>query len=220
MVEQPLPAPRRDEEPGDEETRPRADDELSSRIFTVPNLLSFLRLAGVPLLWWALAARHDSLALLVLVVSGFTDWADGKLARLLDQSSKLGALLDPIVDRLYLVVVAVGFAARGLVPWQIIAALVARDALLTVSAAVLRRKGYRPLEVLYLGKAATFALMSAFPCLLLGQLDSPVRVLASALGWALLGWGGAMYLWTAVLYGWQTVATLRTMDKPSSAAEA
>ena len=184
--------------------------ELSSRVLTVPNLLSFLRLAGVPVLCWALAAHHDLLALIVLVMSGITDWADGKLARLLDQSSKLGALLDPVVDRLYLVVVAVGFAARGIVPWPIIAALVARDVALTVSAVLLGRKGWEPLEVLYLGKAATFALMSAFPWLLLGRLDSPVAVLSSSLGWALLGWGGAMYLWTAVLYWWQTVATLRT----------
>ncbi|MGL6234916.1 MAG: CDP-alcohol phosphatidyltransferase family protein [Segniliparus sp.] len=175
----------------------------------MPNALSLLRLAGVPVLWWALAEHRDWLALIVLIASGITDWADGKLARLLDQSSKLGALLDPAVDRLYLVVVAVGFAARGVVPWQIIAALVARDVSLTISAALLSRAGWRPLEVLYLGKAATFALMSAFPVLLLGQLDSPVRVLAWALGWALLGWGGAMYFWTAVLYWWQTVVTLR-----------
>ena len=186
--------------------------ELSSRVLTIPNALSFLRLAGVPLLWWALAEHRDWLALAVLIASGITDWADGKLARLLDQSSKLGALLDPVVDRLYLVVVAVGFAARGIVPWQIIAALVVRDVSLTISAALLNRAGKRPLEVLYLGKAATFALMSAFPWLLFGQLDSPAQVLASALGWALLGWGGAMYLWTAVLYWWQTVVTLRTTN--------
>lgn len=186
--------------------------ESSSRVFTIPNALSLLRLAGVPVLWLALAGHRDWLALAVLVASGITDWADGKLARLLDQSTKLGALLDPVVDRLYLAVVAVGFAARGIAPWQIIAALVARDVSLAVSAALLSRAGKRPLEVLYLGKAATFALMSAFPALLFGRLDSPVRALASAFGWALLGWGGAMYLWTAVLYWWQTVMTLRTTN--------
>jgi phosphatidylglycerophosphate synthase len=167
----------------------------------------------VPVLCWAFAAHRDVLALVLLFASGFTDWADGKLARLLNQSSKLGALLDPLADRLYLVVVAVGFAWREFVPWQIIAVLVGRDVSLAVSAWLLRRRGFAPLEVLYLGKAATFALMSAFPWLLLGRLDSPVSVLATSFGWALLGWGGAMYLWTAILYWWQTVATLK---KPPS----
>ena len=130
------------------------------RIATVPNALSVLRLALIPLfLWLLLDVKADGWAFWILMFSGFTDWADGKLARLLNQSSRLGELLDPLADRLYIVIIPVAFAIRGIIPWWIIAVIVARDVLLFASGPLLRSRGLLALPVLYIGKAATFALM-------------------------------------------------------------
>ncbi|MBO0851662.1 MAG: CDP-alcohol phosphatidyltransferase family protein, partial [Pseudonocardia sp.] len=143
---------------------------LGGRVLTVPNLLSLARLAGVPLFVWLLLGPHaDGYAVLVLALSGITDWLDGKLARWLDQSSRLGELLDPTVDRLYILATLATFLIRGIVPWWVVALLVGRDLVLAVCLAILRRRGYGPFPVTYLGKAATFNLLYAFPLLLLAR---------------------------------------------------
>ena len=122
-------------------------------MLTVPNLLSLLRLAGVPLfLYLLLGPRADGWAILVLAVGGITDWLDGKLARLLDQQSRLGALLDPAVDRLYILAALVALGVREVVPWWAVAVLVARDLVLAATLPVLRRRGYGPYRVSYLGQ--------------------------------------------------------------------
>src|SRR5439155_5276033 len=140
------------------------------RLLTVPNLLSIVRLAGVPLfLWLLLGPRADGWALVVLVASGVTDWLDGKLARWLNQTSRLGTLLDPAADRLYTLATVIAFVVRGIVPWWVAAVLFGRDLLVAACIWLLRRAGFAPPEVTYVGKAATFALMYAFPFLLLAQ---------------------------------------------------
>jgi len=184
----------------------------ADRVLTVPNVLSLLRLAGVPLfLWLLLGPQQDLLAVLLLAVSGATDWLDGKLARWLDQSSKLGALLDPAVDRLYTLATLAAFGLRDIVPWWVVGVLVGRDVVLAACLPVLRHYGYGPFEVHYLGKAATFNLLYAFPLLLLaeaatGTLGDVVRPLA----YAFTAWGAALYVWSAVLYLVQVVAAVRT----------
>jgi len=171
------------------------------RVLTVPNLLSLLRLLGVPLfLWLLLGPEADGWAIVVLAVGGFTDWADGKLARLLDQYSRLGALLDPAVDRLYILAALVALGVRGIVPWWVVAVLVGRDLVLGVCVAVLRRMGYAPFPVTYIGKAATFLLLYAFPILLLGTQGGFWGTLAQPVGYAFAAWGVALYLWSGLLY--------------------
>ena len=171
------------------------------RVLTVPNLLSLLRLLGVPLfLWLLLGPEADGWAIVVLAVGGFTDWADGKLARLLDQYSRLGALLDPAVDRLYILAALVALGVRGIVPWWVVAVLVGRDLVLGVCITVLRRMGYAPFPVTYIGKAATFLLLYAFPILLLGTQGGFWGTLAQPVGYAFAAWGVALYLWSGLLY--------------------
>ena len=132
------------------------DTARSDRIVTVPNLLSVVRLLGVPLFVYLLLVTHsDGWALAILMISGFTDWLDGKLARILDQSSKLGALLDPFVDRLYVVTTLVTFVLRGFIPWWVAAILIGRDAVLALTLLIYRRRGLPPPDVMYLGKGAT-----------------------------------------------------------------
>jgi cardiolipin synthase len=183
----------------------------ADRVLTVPNALSVLRLAGVGLfLWLLLGPEADLAALVVLVASGITDWLDGKLARWLNQSSRLGALLDPTVDRLYILATLVAFGVRDIVPWWVIAVLVARDVLIMACLPVLRSHGYGPFEVHYLGKAATFALLYAFPLLLLAQGTSTAAQVARPFAYAFAIWGGALYLWSALLYLIQTYTAVRT----------
>src|SRR5579875_2374078 len=188
------------------------------RVLTVPNVLSGIRLVLIPVFYYLLLVAHaDAWAVAILVFSGASDWADGKIARLLDQSSRLGELLDPAVDRLYMVSIPVAFGLRGIVPWWIIAVLFARDALLAAELPVLRTRGFTALPVLYIGKAATFALMSAFPLILLGQWDAQWSRVILACGWAFLIWGLYMYLWSFILYVAQMVLVVRRLPRVQAA---
>ncbi|MFK3979870.1 CDP-alcohol phosphatidyltransferase family protein [Micromonospora sp. NPDC050397] len=168
-----------------------------SRVLTIPNLISFARLLGVPLfLYLLLGPRADVAALVVLAVGGTTDWVDGYVARRLKQVSRLGELLDPTADRLYILATLAGFTAREIVPWEFTAALLARELLLLGSLLVLRRYGYGPPPVHYLGKTATFILLAAFPTLLLADAVSGAATVAGAIGWSLAWWGLVLY-WVA-----------------------
>jgi cardiolipin synthase len=192
-------------------------EPVHDRVLTVPNVISLARLGLIGVfLYLVLVARADGPAVVILMLSGVSDWADGKLARLLDQSSALGALLDPAIDRLYMVAVPVAFGLRGLVPWWIIGTLLARDLLLAAVLPVLRSRGLTALPVTYVGKAGTFALMSAFPLILLGQWDALASRVVLSVGWAFLIWGLGMYLWAFVLYLIQVVLVARTMPKVAS----
>jgi cardiolipin synthase len=172
----------------------------TDRVVTLPNALSALRLLGVPLFLWLVLTERDVLAVAVLMVSGATDWLDGKIARAWNQMSRVGALLDPAADRLYILATLVGLTVRDVVPLWLTVGLVGRDVFLATLLPVLRRYGYGPLPVHYLGKAATFNLLAGFPLLLLGEGDSVVSQVAHAFGWAFAIWGTSLYWWAGVLY--------------------
>ena len=186
------------------------------RWLTVPNALSVARLLGVPLfLWLLLGPRADGLALVVLMVSGATDWLDGKLARLLDQYSRLGELLDPLADRAYTVAALVAFLIRGIVPWWVVVLIVGRDVVVSAALPLLRRKGYTAFPVLYVGKAATFNLLYAFPLLLLAQMDWPGADAVRPVAYAFTTWGIALHLWSGALYVAQLVRSPRVTPAPA-----
>lgn len=189
-------------------------DRVQDRVLTVPNVISLARLGLIGVfLYLLLVARADGPAVATLMLSGASDWADGKVARLFNQYSTLGALLDPAIDRLYMISIPIAFGIRGLVPWAIIGVLLARDLLLAATLPALRSRGLTALPVTYIGKAGTFALMSAFPLILLGQWDQLwSRVVLSA-GWGFLIWGLGMYLWAFVLYLIHVRLVVRTMPK-------
>jgi cardiolipin synthase (CMP-forming) len=193
---------------------PAQEPGLSDRILTVPNALSALRLAGVPVfLWLVLGPHRDGIALLLLMASGLTDYLDGKLARLLGQSSKIGALLDPAADRLYIVSTVVALTIRGIVPLWLLIVLLARDVVLLAFGPFLLRMGYGiALPVHFLGKAATFNLLYAFPFLLATTGHGWLATVSRPFAWAFVIWGTSLYWWSIGLYAVQ-VRRLRAADR-------
>lgn len=191
-----------------------AERQVDAGVWTLPNLLSAVRLALIPVfLWLVLGPEADGWALGLLVVSGVTDWLDGWLARRWGQTSVLGQVLDPVADRLYILAVVVGLALREVIPWWLAVSLPLRDALMWLLVPLLRTRGYSALPVHFLGKAATFNLLYAFPLLLLGDGDGVVADLAQVFGWAFAIWGVGLYWWAGVLYAWQVRKLLMTTPR-------
>jgi cardiolipin synthase len=187
--------------------------ESGRRVLTIPNVISIVRLAGVPLfLWLILVPEADAWALVVLMLSGISDYLDGYLARRLNQTSKLGEILDPVADRLYILSTVVGLAVRDIIPWWLALLLPARDLFLWGLVPFLRTRGYSALPVHFLGKAATANLLYAFPLLLLGDGTGLVAMLAKVFGWAFAIWGTALYWWAGLLYAWQVRKLLADHD--------
>jgi cardiolipin synthase (CMP-forming) len=178
---------------------------VGDRIVTWPNALSAARLIGVPVfLWLVIGPRTpeaDGIAVGILAAAGLSDWLDGKLARMLNQTSRLGQLLDPAADRLYILATVIGLAVREIIPWWLFGVLVARE--LFVALALLRlrqRTPYGALQVSFAGKAATLCLMYAFPLLFLGAHGGTAAEVVRIFGWAFAIWGSALYWWAAMLY--------------------
>jgi cardiolipin synthase len=170
-------------------------------VLTIPNALTFLRFLGIPVfVLLAQSGNHDGWAILVLAIGGATDYFDGKLARALNQESKFGEIADPTIDRLYIAATLVVLYIRDAVPVWLIAVLVFRDVAMALLAALLLARGREPLQVTYLGKAATFNLLYAFPLLLLALSQTWYGELAFIFGWAFAIWGVALYLGTAFGY--------------------
>ncbi len=175
--------------------------QLSERVITWPNLLSALRLVLVPVFLWLILIGQNLWAFAILAFSSFTDWLDGFLARKLNQTSRLGQLLDPAADRLFILASLIGLAATSQVPWWLVFVIVARDVLLFFTLPFLAQVGYGPLPVNYTGKAGTFALLYAFPLLLLpAVLPEGFAVWIYPIAWAFAFWGIWLYWWTCGVY--------------------
>ena len=175
------------------------------RVWTIPNAISAARLAGVPVfLWLVLGPRTptaDYWAVALLILAGVSDWLDGKLARALNQGSRLGEVLDPIADRLYIAATIIALAVREIIPWWLVAILALRELVVGVALAVLKRRvGFGTLRVSLVGKSATLCLLYAFPLLFLGDHPGWGGTLARVIGWAFAIWGTFLYWWAAMLY--------------------
>jgi cardiolipin synthase len=177
------------------------EESGSDRVWTVPNALSAMRLVGVPIfLWLALGPKADGWAVIVLILAGVSDYADGKIARRYNLTSRLGELLDPAADRLYILATLAALTDRGIIPIWLAAVLVGRDLILSAGLVVLRRAGFGPPPVHFLGKAATLNLLYAFPALLLSVGDNTLGHVMRPVAWAFTGWGAGLYLWAGWLY--------------------
>jgi len=183
--------------------------EVSHRVLTIPNILSFLRLLMVPVFLAVIIGGQDGYALLVLVISSVTDFLDGQIARRFHQVSRLGQLLDPAADRLFIFAALIGLALRGVIPWWLFAAIVARDVLLLVLGIVSANFGYGPLPVHHLGKLATLCLFYALPILMIGQAFPDAAPVTNPLGWAFALWGVFLYWCAGIIYLSETLRVIR-----------
>jgi cardiolipin synthase (CMP-forming) len=178
--------------------------EPSERIWTIPNLISVARLLGVPVFLWLVLGQHstarDWWAVGLLIAAGASDWLDGKIARALNQQSRLGQILDPAADRLYIAATVIALAVRTIIPWWLVAVLAARELLMAVVLAILRRRGWPALQVSFVGKTATLCLLYAFPLLFLGSHVAVYAETARVAGWSFVIWGSALYWCSALLY--------------------
>ena len=190
--------------------------QLSDRVLTWPNALSALRLLLVPVFLWLILIDENLIAFSVLAFSSFTDWLDGYLARKLNQMSRLGQLLDPAADRLFILASLLGLAITNKVPWWLVVVVVGRDVLLFFTLPFLAKSGYGPLPVTYSGKAGTFALLYAFPLMLLPNvLPSEWAVVIYPVAWGFAFWGIWLYWWAGAIYIRQ-VYNIRKIDRSNS----
>ena len=190
----------------------------TDRVMTLPNALSFARLLAVGVFGWLILAGHDVAAVILLIVSGATDWLDGFLARRLKQRTELGAKLDPVADRLYILVAIIALAVRGIVPWWFLAMLLARDVMLVALVPSLRRSGVVALPVNYVGKAATMCLLLAIPLILLASSPTIGVMFVAWFGWPMAALGAVLYWWAGAIYLQQTVALSRARRSGAGAA--
>ena len=192
---------------------------MGDRIVTWPNALSAARLVGVPIFLWLVivpqTAEADLIAAGILGLAGISDWLDGKLARMLNQQSRLGQILDPAADRLYIAATIIALAVRGIIPWWLFAAIAGRELCVGIALLVLKnRTPYGALQVSFVGKTATLCLMYAFPLLFLGAHGGTAAEVVRVFGWAFAIWGIALYWWAAMLY----VAQVRDLVKGAAAS--
>ena len=183
----------------------------------IPNALSVLRLLGVPLfIYFALVTEQDGLAILVLAIAGATDYLDGKLARAWNQTSAFGALLDPAADRIYIFATLIILFVRDAISLWVLIILIFRDAVLAILTILMKVRGLKLFEVTYLGKAATFNLLYAFPLLFLAIQDSSAGRIAFAIGWSFALWGIVLYVFTGWLYFQNGIKSIRVASRESS----
>jgi cardiolipin synthase len=167
---------------------------------TVPNLLSFLRLALIPVFLWLILSHQGGWAIVLLAFSGLTDYLDGYIARRFNQVTRLGQLIDPAADRLYIFTTLIGLVATNVIPFWLAAIIIARDVMLLVVYPILATHGYGPLPVHYLGKAGTFALLYAFPLLLIANVFDSLNAFIFPLAWAFALWGAGLYWLAGFVY--------------------
>lgn len=174
--------------------------EVSSRIVTIPNVLTLVRLLLIPAFLVLVVVAEYGWALATVVVSSLTDFLDGFVARRFGQVSRVGQLLDPAADRLFILSTLVGIAIAGVVPWLFVAVIVLRDVLLIALGVVLANLGHGPLPVHHLGKLGTFCLLFGFPVLLLGTVFPVLAPVSAPIGWGVAIWGAFLYWWAGWVY--------------------
>jgi cardiolipin synthase len=193
---------------------------VSTRIVTIPNLLSFFRLLLIPVFLILLVSQQYIWALVVLVGSSLTDFVDGFVARHFNQVSRVGQLLDPAADRLFIFSTLIGLAWTGFIPWWLAGVILARDLLLLILGVILANFGYGPLPVHHLGKMGTFALLTAMPLLVLGAAFPAIGTITDPLGWAAALWGVFLYWWAGILYALEAGRLIRIpRDAPLTASD-
>ncbi len=182
---------------------------------SIPNMLSVLRLFMVPVFLVLLLNGQFIAALIVLMVASATDWLDGQIARRFNQVTRLGQLLDPAADRLFIFAALIGLTINGNIPLWLALIVVSRDLMLVIVYPILASHGYGPLPVHFLGKAGTFALLYALPLLLMVDVWPEADFIVLPLAWGFAYWGVALYWLSGLLYVTQVIEVLSSIKTKS-----
>jgi len=195
------------------------DEQVSDRILTLPNLISFARLLGVGVFWWLILVEENiALAAVFIIVIGTTDWIDGYLARKLNQVSSLGKALDPIADWLMIGSAVIGGMIVGVVPLVIGITLITREVFMGAVTLLVLVKGAGTLEVRYLGKVATFIIYGAIPAFYLASAGF-LEPIMTAIGWVGGVVGLVLYWYVAFQYVGDARLVLAEVESASSLEE-
>ena len=158
-------------------------DQVSSKILTLANVVSVVRLMAIPVFLWLVIEDELLIAFVLLVAAVLTDFVDGMIARRMNEITKLGQFLDPFADRLFIAATVIALAIQDVVPWWFVVAVMLRDALLGVGGIVMSRYGHGTLPVKWWGKVATFGLLFVLPLFLLGTVFPVIGVVTNPIAW-------------------------------------
>ncbi len=196
-------------EDSDKIAPPAAD----SRVWTLPNVLSLLRLGSVPLFLYLFVNDREEAAVILYGVFAWTDFLDGVIARRFDQVSELGKLLDPLADRVFIIALAVALVATEALPWGIAAAIVVRDLIMLAAFPILEHRGVPRMRVNFTGKTATAALLFGLTWLAWAETSFPLTDIARGLGMSFTIFGAVAYWVAASMYARQAVEYLRATQE-------
>ncbi len=163
----------------------------------LPNLVSLARIAGAPVFVWLLLVAHERYAAAWLLgVLGATDWLDGWLARRMNTVTDIGKVLDPVADRILIVVAAVAVVVDGSFPLWLGVVVLVREALVSIGVLILAALGAERIDVLWVGKAGTLALMFAVPMFLVAEAGVSWSNIAEPIAWVMAA-AGLVFGWIA-----------------------
>ncbi len=184
-----------------DQTRDAPDGAVSDAVWTVPNAISAIRIVLIGVFAALLAAGSDGWAIAALAAAGVSDFLDGFLARRWGQVTRLGRLLDPAADRLLTIAVVLGLAFRDIIPWWLVALLLARDLMVGAALLVAHRHGIESPQVTFVGKAATAGLYFFLPGAYLAAIAFPGTpalhtgaIVGATLAGVLYWWAGLGYV--------------------------
>jgi cardiolipin synthase len=188
----------------------------SSKVFTLANAVSVIRLMAIPVFLWLVIEDRLLIAFVLLVVAVLTDFVDGMIARRMNEITKLGQFLDPFADRLFIAATVIALAIQDVVPWWFVIAVMLRDALLGVGGVVMARYGAATLPVKWWGKVATFAMLFVLPLFLLGTVLPGVGEITNPIAWVLAIVTVVLYWLVGFSYLFDAIAIAKKATRESA----
>jgi cardiolipin synthase (CMP-forming) len=188
---------------------------VTSRVLTIPNILSLARLATVPIFVWLFVTGETNAAVILYAMAAWTDFFDGYLARRFNSVSELGKLLDPLADRVFIVALAVALVAREVLPLWLAIAVIARDVVILSAFPFVDRSGIQRIPVNFTGKSATAALLAGLTLLAFSETTVPIfgNDTSETVGFVLTVLGAILYWVAGALYARELIVRLRTAEK-------
>ncbi|MGH2774639.1 MAG: CDP-alcohol phosphatidyltransferase family protein [Actinomycetota bacterium] len=192
---------------------------MTNRVLTVPNVLSMIRLAIVPVFLYLFVTGRETAAVVLYGAGAWTDFFDGYLARRLGQVTELGKLLDPLADRVFIVALALALVAVDALPWWLAAAIVLRDVVLLGVWPLFERRGVGRIQVSFMGKTATASLLFGLTWLAVSETDFEWATFSAIVGMVFVVAGAILYYVSAGMYARDAYSRIKATVAPAQAPE-